>query len=52
MKEHIEYFIQLFTQMTKEESDAIAEILRWDPEKKAAFFLAKQLFEGEEEEQK
>lgn len=50
MKEHIEYFLELFPQMTQEDRDAIGEILRWDSEKKAAFFLAKRLFEEEEEE--
>jgi hypothetical protein len=34
--------------MTKEESDMIEDILKWDQEKKVAFLLAKKLFEHKE----
>jgi hypothetical protein len=36
--------------MSKEQSDFIAEVLKWDNEKKAAFLLAKQIFEDDDEE--
>lgn len=46
----IKYFTdKLFPEVTKEESDAIEHILKWDDGKRAAFFLAKRLFEEEDE---
>jgi len=39
-----------FTQMSKDQSDFIEEILKWPDEKKAAFLLAKQMFESNDEE--
>lgn len=45
----IEYFLSVFSQITKEESDYIAEILKWDDEKRAAFFFAKRMFEDDKE---
>jgi hypothetical protein len=45
MKEKIDKFIDFFTTITKEECDNIEEILSWDDETKAAFFLAKRIFE-------
>lgn len=46
--DHIDYFMnEFFPKITKEESDSIKDILKWDDEKKAAFLLAKNLFEEE-----
>ena len=45
MKDKIDKFMQYFTAITKEESDCIESILRWDDETKAAFFFAKRIFE-------
>lgn len=47
--DQIEFFIKLLTTMTKEEADFIEEILRWDNDKKAAYLLAKQIFEDEDD---
>jgi len=33
--------------MTKEESDYIEDVLRWDDETKSAFMFAKRIFEEE-----
>lgn len=49
MKEKIQKFIEIFPTVTKEESDAIANILRWDEETKMAFFIAKEIFEESDE---
>lgn len=49
IKEHIQYFLDLFPQITKDESDTIETILEWDDEKRAAFFFAKKIFEEETE---
>ena len=48
MKEKIQKFLQLLLTLTKEEADQVEEILNWDSETKAAFLLAKQLFEEED----
>jgi hypothetical protein len=48
MKEKIAKFMKYFTTITKEESDYIESILKWDSETKAAFFLAKRIFEDNE----
>jgi hypothetical protein len=45
MKEKIDKFIRYFTTITKEESDYIESILKWDDETRAAFFFAKRIFE-------
>ncbi len=45
MKEKIDKFIKYFTTITKEESDFIEDILKWDDETRAAFVLAKRIFE-------
>jgi len=50
MKEKIDKFLQYFTTITKEEADFILDILRWDDETKAAFKLAKRIFEEKDEE--
>lgn len=49
MKDQIEKFMELFTTVTKEEADYIEEILKWDQDKKAAFLLAKRLFEDKDD---
>ncbi len=46
--EHIDFFMSKFPQMTKEESDFVEEVLKWDDEKRSAFIMAKRLFEDKE----
>lgn len=48
MKEKIDKFLEYFTTITKEESDFIESVLRWDDETKSAFMFAKRIFEQEE----
>lgn len=48
MKEKIDKFLKYFITITKEESDYIESILKWDDETKAAFFFAKRIFEDKE----
>lgn len=48
MKEKIDKFIKYFTTITKEESDYIESILKWDSETKLAFMMAKRMFEDNE----
>jgi hypothetical protein len=48
VKEKIDNFIKYFTTITKEESDYIESILRWDQETQAAFMFAKRIFEDKE----
>lgn len=50
MKEKIDYFIQYLTTITKDEADFILHVLNWDNDVKAAFKIAKQIFEETEEE--
>lgn len=45
MKEHIEKFIELLQQLTKEEADLIEIVIKWPDEKKAAYLFAKQMFD-------
>lgn len=49
MKKKIEKFLEYFPTITKEEADYIESILRWDDETKAAFMMAKQIFEEKDE---
>lgn len=49
MKEKIDKFLEYLTTITKEDSDFIASVLKWDEEVKAAFFFAKKIFEEEME---
>jgi hypothetical protein len=49
MKKEIDFFIEYFTTITKEESDYIQSILDWDDEKKIAFRFAKKIFEERDE---
>lgn len=47
----IDYFMQEFLpSITQEESDMVYGILSWEEDKKAAFILAKRLFEDKDEE--
>lgn len=49
MKQKIDYFIEYFTTITKEESDYIESILIWDDETRSAFMFAKRIFEEKDE---
>jgi hypothetical protein len=49
MKEKIDYFLNLFPQLTKDEADLIEKVIGWDPDKKAAFIIAKRIFEDQRE---
>lgn len=48
LKEKIDQFIRYFTTITKEESDYIESIIKWDEETKMAFIMAKRMFEDDE----
>lgn len=48
MQEKIQKFIEYFTTITKEESDYIESILKWDDETRAAFMFANRIFEEKE----
>lgn len=50
MKDLIKKFMHDFTQMTEEEADFVESILKWDDEKRAAYILAKRMFEDDLEE--
>lgn len=52
MKDKIDKCIEFLTTITKEESDFIAEILKWDDEKRIAFMLAKRFFDEKDEDVK
>lgn len=45
LPEKIDTFIKFFPSITKEESDFIASILKWDNASRQAFLLAKMIFE-------
>lgn len=47
----IKKWMEKFPTMTKEESDYIYEVLHWNGEVKAAFLLAKNIFEEEQEQE-
>ncbi len=47
MTEKIDKFLKWFSTITKEESDFIESILKWDDETRVAFFFAKRIFEEE-----
>ena len=49
MKDKIKKYIQLLTRLTKDEADLIESFLRLNDEERAAFLLAKRIFEDEEE---
>ncbi len=45
MKEKIDKFIEILCTITKDESDSIASILKWDNETRLAFVIAKRMFD-------
>ena len=45
----MDYFMNYFTKITKEESYYIDYVLSWDDETKAAFRMAKRVFEEKDE---
>lgn len=45
----IDEMMELLPKLTKEESDFIATVLKWEDEKKSAFLLAKNIFESKDE---
>lgn len=45
IQEKIQHFTELFETISKEESDYISNILKWNNETIVAFKLAKKLFE-------
>lgn len=47
MTEWIDFFLDKFPEMTKEESDYIHDILSWEDEKRSGFMFAKQVFEDD-----
>lgn len=49
MKKQIKEFLKYFSTITKEESDYIKTVLKWDDEKKMAFMIAKRIFKDEDE---
>jgi hypothetical protein len=48
--EKIDKFLEYFTQITKDESDYIQEIINWDDETKMAFTMAKRIFEERDDD--
>lgn len=50
IKEHIDEFLNRFPLMTKIESDLVEVVLKWEDEKKMAFFMAKKIFEAKIDE--
>ena len=52
MLDKIEKFLELLPTITKEEADFIEDILKWDDEKKMAFFHAKSIFEERNKNEK
>lgn len=50
IKEKIEGFLEKLPEMTEEEANYIADVIKWDDETKMAFMLAKSLFESQEGE--
>jgi hypothetical protein len=51
MKKEIDFFLEYLSTITKEESDYIESILKWDDEKRLAFMFAKKIFEQRIEDQ-
>jgi hypothetical protein len=48
--QQVDHFIALLPTMTKEEADFIETVLKWDNDEKAAFILAKRVFETEDDD--
>ncbi len=51
MKKEIDFFLEYLSTITKEESDYIESILKWDDEKRIAFMFDKKIFEENIEDQ-
>ena len=51
MKEKIEKFLEMFTQISKDEADLIQSVIRWDKDTKMAFIIAKKLFEEDSDDE-
>jgi hypothetical protein len=49
--ETIEAWLKKFPEITKEESDLIAQVCVWTDEERLAFLWAKNIFEGKDEEE-
>jgi hypothetical protein len=49
MQQKINYFIKYFTKITKEQADFMEDILKWDDETRAAFMVAKRIFDEKDE---
>lgn len=45
MKEQIEKFLEVLPYISKEQADDILEIVNWDAETRAAYKLAKRIFD-------
>lgn len=50
MKDLIDKNLRYLSELTKEESDFISNILSWDDEQKIAFSLAKRIFEEDSDD--
>ena len=50
IQEHINNFLEIFPEATKEESDFVEKICSWDNTKRSAFILAKRIFEERQHE--
>ncbi len=48
MKEQIDEMMELLPNLTKEEADFIETVLKWESDKKAAFMIAKRIFESKD----
>ena len=48
--DHIKYFLKIFPQITKEQSDFIEDIVKWEDEKRSAFMFAKRIFEEDDDD--
>jgi hypothetical protein len=50
MKDKIDHFLTILSELTKEEAFLIEMALKWDSETQAAFMFAKKIFDEEIEE--
>lgn len=48
-KEKIDLCIEYLSRLTKEEAELIKDVIKWDDELKAAYIIAKQIFEEHNE---
>lgn len=49
MKKIIDYWLDKFPQMTKEDADYIESVVKWTDEQRAGFMFAKRIFEEKDE---